>query len=161
MIDIQIASKLAGIPGERALKKWVVAALPGPAEMTLNTESIDTITTRFNNTDTLRLLPRERIRNWKLQGLHDHPMVRHGMLHPRQGGESFRIHRKSRRLAFLLIQFLRHAECPSPIEGDAHRDFTPDRRLFFPQDDETPLRIDRHLRMVGEGSLGYVQFLFK
>ena len=35
MIDIQIASKLAGIPGERAFKKWLLAALPGPAELTL------------------------------------------------------------------------------------------------------------------------------
>ena len=35
MIDIQIASKLAGIPGRRAFKKWLLAALPGPAELTL------------------------------------------------------------------------------------------------------------------------------
>ena len=34
-IDVQIASKLSGIPGERAFKKWLFAALPKSAELTL------------------------------------------------------------------------------------------------------------------------------
>lgn len=35
MIDIQIASRLHGIPDERAFKKWLRAALPNSAELTL------------------------------------------------------------------------------------------------------------------------------
>ena len=34
-IDIQIASRLPGIPSERLFKKWLLAALPKPAELTL------------------------------------------------------------------------------------------------------------------------------
>ena len=45
--------------------------------------------------------------------------------------------------------------------GDlGYHDFTPDGRLFFPGDNDTPLGINRHLRVIGEGSLGNVQFLF-
>ena len=35
MIDIQIASRLNGIPDERAFKKWLHSALPKSAELTL------------------------------------------------------------------------------------------------------------------------------
>ena len=35
IIDIQIVSKIAGVPGERSFKKWLLAALPKPAELTL------------------------------------------------------------------------------------------------------------------------------
>ncbi len=34
-IDIQIASRLSGIPAQRAFKKWLRAALPVTAELTL------------------------------------------------------------------------------------------------------------------------------
>ena len=34
-IDIQIVSKIAGIPSQRSFKKWLLAALPKPAELTL------------------------------------------------------------------------------------------------------------------------------
>ena len=34
-IDIQIASRIGGIPAERAFKKWLRAALPVTAELTL------------------------------------------------------------------------------------------------------------------------------
>ena len=34
-IDIQIASRIKGIPDERAFKRWLLAALPRPAELTL------------------------------------------------------------------------------------------------------------------------------
>ena len=34
-IDIQIASKISGIPAERAFKKWLRAALPVTAQLTL------------------------------------------------------------------------------------------------------------------------------
>ena len=34
-IDIQIASRLPAIPNERMFKKWLLAALPKPAELTL------------------------------------------------------------------------------------------------------------------------------
>ena len=34
-IDIQIASRLPAIPSERMFKKWLLAALPKPAELTL------------------------------------------------------------------------------------------------------------------------------
>ena len=32
---MQIASRIAGIPGERTFRKWLRAALPSPAELTL------------------------------------------------------------------------------------------------------------------------------
>ena len=35
MIDIQIASRLASIPDERAFKRWLLAVLPRSAELTL------------------------------------------------------------------------------------------------------------------------------
>jgi probable rRNA maturation factor len=35
IIDIQIVSRIAGIPDERSFKKWLLAALPKPAELTL------------------------------------------------------------------------------------------------------------------------------
>ncbi len=34
-IDVQIASRISGIPAERAFKKWLRAALPVTAELTL------------------------------------------------------------------------------------------------------------------------------
>lgn len=34
-IEVQIVSKLSGIPGERAFKKWLLAALPKRAELAL------------------------------------------------------------------------------------------------------------------------------
>lgn len=34
-IEVQIVSKLSGIPGERAFKKWLLAALPKPTELAL------------------------------------------------------------------------------------------------------------------------------
>ena len=34
-IDIQIASRIKGIPDERTFKRWLLAALPRPAELTL------------------------------------------------------------------------------------------------------------------------------
>ena len=34
-IDVQVASRIAGIPSERAFRKWLLAALPISAELTL------------------------------------------------------------------------------------------------------------------------------
>ena len=34
-IDVQFASRLSGIPSERMFRKWLIAALPKPVELTL------------------------------------------------------------------------------------------------------------------------------
>ena len=64
-------------------------ASAGPAETILTRKSIAAIDTWFNDTITLRLLPRDDFRDRKLKGLDDHTMNGHCVLHPSQGGKPF------------------------------------------------------------------------